>query len=92
MNVAIKNFAASTQLLRKAAVIGVSATALLMFATAALNIVVALNLSVAAWSMVMATFATGSKIVLFLIQYAVMRYIAIRRHRARIASALPLAG
>jgi intracellular septation protein A len=66
--------------------------AALMFATAALNIVVALNLSVAAWSMVMATFATGSKIVLFLIQYAVMRYIAIRRHRARIASALPLAG
>ena len=35
MNVAIKNFEASTQLLRKVAVIGASATALFMFATTA---------------------------------------------------------
>ena len=55
----------------------------LMFATAALNIVVALNFSVSAWSAVMAVFAIGSKLALFLVGYAVMRAIAVRRRRAR---------
>ena len=58
----------------------------LMFATAALNIVVALNFSVAVWSEAMAAFAIGSKLVLFLVSYAVMRATAIRRRRARIAT------
>ena len=64
----------------------------LMFCTAALNIVVALNFSVAAWSAVMAAFAIGSKLALFLVGYAVMRAIAVRRRRARIASGLATAG
>jgi intracellular septation protein len=64
----------------------------LMFATAALNIVVALNFSVAAWSAVMAAFAIGSKLALFLVGYAVMRTIAVRRRRARIVSGLATAG
>ena len=63
----------------------------LMFATSALNIVVALNFSVAVWSTVMATFAVGSKLALFLVSYAVMRAIAVRR-RARIAPGLAPAG
>jgi len=57
----------------------------LMFATAAVNIVVALNFSVAVWSTMMAAFAIGSKLVLFLVSYAVIRAVAVRR-RARIAS------
>jgi len=64
----------------------------LMFATAALNIVVALNFSVVAWSAVMAVFAIGSKLALFLVSYALMRAIAIRRRRAQIASGLATAG
>ena len=55
----------------------------LMFATAAVNIVVAPNFSVVVWSTVMAAFAIGSKLALFLINYAVMRAVAVRR-RARI--------
>jgi intracellular septation protein A len=54
----------------------------LMFATAALNIVVALNFSVVAWSAFMSVFAIVSKAGLFLIQYAVMRTIGVRRRRA----------
>jgi intracellular septation protein len=57
----------------------------LMFATAVVNIVVALNFSVAVWSTMMAAFAIGSKLVLFLVSYAVIRAVAVRR-RARIAS------
>jgi intracellular septation protein len=63
----------------------------LMFATSALNIVVAMNFSVAVWSAVMAAFAIGSKLALFLVCYAVMRAIAVRR-RARIASGLAPVG
>ena len=54
----------------------------LMFATAALNIVVALNFSVVAWSTFMSVFAIVSKAGLFLIQYAGMRTIGVRRRRA----------
>ena len=59
----------------------------LMFATAVVNIVVALNFSVVVWSTVMAAFAIGSKLVLFLINYAVIRAVAVRR-RARIGPGL----
>jgi intracellular septation protein A len=60
----------------------------LMFATAALNIVVALNFSVVAWSAFMSVFAIASKAGLFLIQYAVMRSIGVRRRRAMPSSGL----
>jgi len=63
----------------------------LMFATAAVNIVVALNFSVAVWSTMMAAFAIGSKLVLFLVSYAVIRAVAVRR-RARIASDVAATG
>jgi intracellular septation protein len=79
------------QLVPDVAIIFGFAWAGLMFATSALNIVVALNFSVAVWSTVMAAFAIGSKLALFLVGYAVMRAIAVRR-RARIASGLARAG
>ena len=53
----------------------------LMFFSAALNLVVALNFSVVAWSAFMSIYAIASKAVLFLIGYATMRTIAIRRRR-----------
>jgi intracellular septation protein A len=55
----------------------------LMFASAALNIVVAMTFSVVEWSVVMGAFAIFSKLALFLVGYAVMRAIAVRRIRAR---------
>jgi intracellular septation protein len=63
------------------------AWAALMFATAALNLFVALNFSIETWTSVMGTFATVSKIVLFLVSYFTMRAIAIRRRRAAQAQA-----
>jgi intracellular septation protein A len=55
----------------------------LMFASAVLNIVVALNFSVTTWSAFMSVYASASKLGLFLIQYMVMRAITMRRHRSR---------
>jgi intracellular septation protein len=55
----------------------------LMFVSAAVNIVAALSLSVLAWTGFMSAFALGTKIGLFLIQYGTMRFIGMRRHRAR---------
>jgi intracellular septation protein A len=60
--------------------------AALMFASAVLNIVIALNFGVTTWSAFMSLYAVVSKIGLFLIQYAVMRVIGIRR-RTRTALA-----
>jgi intracellular septation protein A len=54
----------------------------LMFASAALNLFVALNFNVVAWSAFMSLYAIVSKVGLFLIQYAVMRYIGVRRRLA----------
>ncbi len=54
----------------------------LMFVTAAVNAFVAVTLSVATWAMVMPIFGIVSKVVLFLIGFAVMRIIAKRRVRA----------
>jgi intracellular septation protein A len=51
----------------------------LMFLTALLNLVVALNFSVEAWTAFMGLFAIVSKVVLFLIGFFVMRTIAFRR-------------
>jgi intracellular septation protein len=60
--------------------------AALMFFSAALNVVVAMNFSVVAWSAFMSVYAIVSKAALFLIGYAVMRYIGARR-LARLAQA-----
>jgi intracellular septation protein len=58
----------------------------LMFLSAALNVFVALNFSVVAWSAFMSVYAIASKAALFLIGYGTMRYIGARR-RARLVPA-----
>jgi intracellular septation protein len=55
----------------------------LMFFSAALNLIVALNFSVVTWSAAMSIWAIVSKAALFLIGYAIMRTIGARRHRRR---------
>jgi intracellular septation protein A len=59
----------------------------LMFFSAAVNALVALNFSVVAWSAFMSVFAIVSKAALFLIQYFTMRLIGVRRRRADLALA-----
>src|ERR1700689_5459018 len=59
----------------------------LMFLSAALNLLVAMSLSVTAWAAFMSVWAVCSKVALFLISYATMRYIGIRRHRAQMSAA-----
>jgi intracellular septation protein len=54
----------------------------LMFVSAVVNIVAATHLSVLAWTGFMSTYALASKLGLFLSQYGVMRFIAVRRRRA----------
>ena len=54
----------------------------LMFFSAALNLIVALNFSVVTWASFMSVYGIVSKLGLFLIQYAAMRYIGLRRRRA----------
>ena len=56
--------------------------AALMFFSAALNVIVALNFSVAAWAWFMSVYGIVSKLGLFLIQYATMRYVGVSRRRA----------
>jgi intracellular septation protein len=56
--------------------------AALMFFSAALNVIVALNFSVTAWAWFMSVYGTLSKLGLFLTQYVTMRYIGVRRRRA----------
>ncbi len=56
--------------------------AALMFFSAALNIVVALNLSVEAWAAFMSVYGLASKLALLVIQWAVLRAVAVRRRRA----------
>jgi intracellular septation protein len=56
----------------------------LMFFSAALNMIVALNFSVVAWASFMPVYGIVSKLGLFIIAYATMRYIGVRR-RARLA-------
>lgn len=54
----------------------------LMFFSAALNLIVALNFNVVTWASFMSIYGVVSKLGLFLIQYAIMRYVGIRRQRA----------
>src|SRR6185503_10934518 len=51
----------------------------LMFFSAALNLVLALNLSVTQWGLVMSIWGTASKFALFFFQYGVMKSIGRRR-------------
>ena len=60
----------------------------LMFFSAALNLIVAFNFSVVAWSAFMSIWAIVSKAVLFLIGFATMRTIGVRRRRAQMATAV----
>jgi intracellular septation protein len=53
----------------------------LMFFSAALNVIVALNFSVVTWSVTMSVYGIVSKTALFLIGYATMRTIAVARRR-----------
>jgi len=53
----------------------------LMFFSAGLNLIVALNFSVVTWSALMSVYAIVSKVLLFLIGYATMRTIGGRRRR-----------
>jgi intracellular septation protein len=55
----------------------------LMFFSAALNLTVALNFSVMTWSVTMSIYGIASKVVMFLIGYAVMRTIGRARYRRR---------
>src|SRR5262245_9471458 len=59
----------------------------LMFLSAALSIVLALSLDPVSWSAAMSTWGIASKIVLFLVQYATMRFIGRRRAMAAAATA-----
>jgi intracellular septation protein len=55
----------------------------LMFVTALLNIALALSTSIAVWGSVMTIWGIASKFGLFALQYAVMKAVGYRRHRAR---------
>jgi len=58
----------------------------LMFLSAALNIALALMLDPVTWASAMSIWGIASKVVLFLIQYATMRTIGVRRGRAMAAA------
>jgi intracellular septation protein len=53
----------------------------LMFFSAGLNLIVALNFSVVTWSVTMSIYGIASKVAMFLIGYGVMRTIAVARYR-----------
>jgi intracellular septation protein A len=53
----------------------------LMFFSAALNVIVALNFDVGTWSVTMSVYGIVSKILMFLIGYAAMRSIGVARRR-----------
>jgi intracellular septation protein len=53
----------------------------LMFFSAVLNLIVALNFSVVTWSVTMSIYGIVSKAVMFLIGYAVMRTVGVARWR-----------
>jgi len=55
----------------------------LMFFSAALNLIVALNVSVVTWSVTMSIYGIASKAVMFLIAYAVLRTVGAARRRRR---------
>ncbi len=53
----------------------------LMFVSAALNLIVALNFSVVTWSVTMSIWGIASKAAMFLAGYAVMRKVGVARRR-----------
>ena len=53
----------------------------LMFFSAALNLIVALNVSVVTWSVTMSIYGIVSKAVMFLIAYSVLRTVGAARRR-----------
>jgi intracellular septation protein len=55
----------------------------LMFLSAVLNLIVALNFSVVTWSVTMSVWGIASKAAMFLIGYAVMRTVGAARYRQR---------
>lgn len=55
----------------------------LMFATAALNLFIALTLDHKVWLAFIGVFPLASKLGLFAVHYASFRFIALRNHRAR---------
>jgi intracellular septation protein A len=59
----------------------------LMFFSAGLNLIVAFNFNVATWAAFMSIYGIVSKLALFLIGYATMRTIAVRRRRSQMAPA-----
>jgi len=58
----------------------------LMFFSAALNVIVALNFSVVTWASFMSIYAIVSKVALFMIAYATMRFVGARRRRAQMVA------
>jgi len=61
----------------------------LMFFSAILNVIVALNFSVVTWSVAMSIYGIVSKAALFLIGYATMRTVAVARRRRQQQRDLP---
>jgi intracellular septation protein A len=59
----------------------------LMFASAALNLFLALQASILVWGSVMSAWGLCSKFALFVLQYAYMRFVGRRRYLARKAAA-----
>jgi intracellular septation protein A len=59
----------------------------LMFFSAGLNLVLVFTLPVASWAAFMSAWGLGSKLGLFLIQYATMRMIGARRRQTELAVA-----
>jgi intracellular septation protein len=59
----------------------------LMFFSAGLNLIVALNFSVVTWAAFMSIYGIASKLALFLIGFAAMRTIGMRRRRAQLVPA-----
>ena len=55
----------------------------LMFFSAGLNLIVALNFSVVTWSVTMSIWGIASKATMFLIGYAIMRSVGVARSRRR---------
>jgi len=59
----------------------------LMFFSAALNVIAALNFDAGSWAAFMSVYGIVSKVALLLIQYGTMRFIGVRRHRSQLAQA-----
>jgi intracellular septation protein A len=55
----------------------------LMFLSAIINLVLALHYSVLVWGTAMSIWGTGSKVILFLAQYGMMRVVGRKRRLAR---------